>query len=64
MDDTLRTTFAVIGPLRSVLIMRRPNTKTTGRDSDKPTLSMGFGFVEFSTAEHAKQVRDCNIFGF
>ena len=56
MDDTLRTTFAAIGPLRSVLIMRRPNTKTTGRDSDKLTLSMGFGFVEFSTAEHAKQV--------
>jgi multiple RNA-binding domain-containing protein 1 len=53
-EDTLQRAFEAIGPVRSVTITKRKNTKTTGRDKDKAFLSMGYGFVEYVTAEAAQ----------
>ena len=49
-EDGLRRTFEAIGGLRSVTISTKPDPKHKGA-----RLSMGFGFVEFSRKEDAKQ---------
>lgn len=52
-EESLKAEFSVIGDVRSVVIMKKPNTKTTGKDAGKAMLSMGYGFVEYLKPEFA-----------
>ncbi|KAJ1911504.1 Multiple RNA-binding domain-containing protein 1 [Mycoemilia scoparia] len=50
-ESTLQTLFSGIDGLRSLVIRHKKNTKIPGG----PMLSMGFGFVEYTTKEQAKR---------
>ncbi|OQS05793.1 RNA-binding protein [Thraustotheca clavata] len=49
-EKTLQALFEKMGTVRKATIARKKDPKT-----QKPTLSMGFGFVEFNTAAAAKK---------
>ncbi|KAF0682855.1 Aste57867_25042 [Aphanomyces stellatus] len=49
-EKVLQAAFETFGTLRKVTVARKKDPKT-----GKPTLSMGFGFVEFSTTAAAKK---------
>eukprot|EP00871_Galdieria_phlegrea_P003519 jgi/Galph1/4168/GphlegSOOS_G2846.1 len=50
-QDQLRQLFGKIGPLRSVTIAKKKNTK----DPSAVPLSMGFGFVEYASEKDAER---------
>ncbi len=59
-EDGLREMFSTIGAIRSVRIPHRPNTgkramSLTPGAPPPPTISMGYGFVEFEEADSAKE---------
>lgn len=71
-EDGLRDMFATVGPVRSVRIPHRPNTGKRAvslkpGEAPPPTLSMGYGFVEFeqeaSALEALKRLQHATLDG-
>lgn len=52
-NESLKTLFTTIGPLRSCTIQTKKNTRQRPGMNDPSVLSMGYGFVEFRSSNDA-----------
>jgi len=53
-EETLKQIFSDVGEVRVVTIAKKKNTKKKDK-TDKDLLSMGYGFIEYKTADAAKE---------